>query len=109
MSEYASIKKEVLTKLEANLPEIRERFGIETIGIFGSVSREEDTAESDVDVLYAFKTGGVPLREFFAFKQYLEDLFGRTVDLVPVRWLAPSLRPYIERDMILFEANKAEA
>ena len=72
------------------------------------MSREEDTPDSDVDVLYAFETGGVPLREFFAFKQYLEDLFGRTVDLVPVRWLAPSLRPYIDRDMILFGAQRAE-
>ncbi|WP_425438229.1 nucleotidyltransferase domain-containing protein [Methanocorpusculum vombati] len=36
----------------------------ETIGIFGSVSRGEDTPESDVDVLYAFRFGGLPLRSF---------------------------------------------
>lgn len=102
MSEYVSIKEEVLRKLNENLTEIRERFDIETIGIFGSVSRGEDTPESDVDVLYSFISGGLPLRRFFAFKKYLEELFGREVDLVPVKWMAPELKPYIEQDMILY-------
>lgn len=109
MSAYVSIKEEVLRKLEANLPEIRERFSIDTIGIFGSVSRGEDTPESDVDVLYSFTTGGLPLREFCAFKQYLEELFGRSVDLVPVKWLDPLLKPHIEAEMILFPAQEAIA
>ncbi|MCZ0861362.1 nucleotidyltransferase domain-containing protein [Methanocorpusculum sp. MG] len=102
MSEYVSTKEEVLRKFDAHLPQIRERFGVETLGIFDSVSQGEDTPESDVDVLYAFRSGGLPLREFFAFKRYLEELFGRTVDLVPIKWMDPLLRPYIEQDMILF-------
>ena len=36
---YESIRKPVLTKLEAHLPELQDRFGIEKIGIFGSVAR----------------------------------------------------------------------
>ncbi|MBO5368097.1 nucleotidyltransferase domain-containing protein, partial [Methanocorpusculum sp.] len=50
MPEYVSIRDDVVKKLEVNLPEIRERFGIETLGLFGSVSRGEDTAESDIDI-----------------------------------------------------------
>lgn len=52
-----SIKEDVLRKIEANFPEIRECFGIETLGIFGSVARGEDTPESDVDVLYTYQEG----------------------------------------------------
>ncbi len=55
MTESQSIKEDVLAKLKVHLPELRERFGIETIGIFGSVSRGEDRPESDVDVLYTFR------------------------------------------------------
>ncbi|MDO5845172.1 MAG: nucleotidyltransferase domain-containing protein [Methanocorpusculum sp.] len=105
MSEYVSIKEDVLKKLNENLSKIRERFDIETIGICGSVSRGEDTPDSDVDVLYSFTTGGLPLRRFFEFKKYLENLFGRDVDLIPVKWMAPELRPYIEQDMILCAAS----
>ena len=57
MTSYVSIKEDVLAKLKENLPEIRERFFVDIIGIFGSVSRGEDTAESDVDVLYTFSEG----------------------------------------------------
>lgn len=109
MSPYQSIKDDVLSKLKTHLPEIQEKFGIETIGIFGSVSRGEDMPESDVDVLYAFRSGGLPLRAFFAFKRYLEELFGRLVDLVPIKWMDPLLRPYIEQDMILFQTGEALA
>lgn len=109
MSEYVSVKEDVLKKLDAHLPQIRERFEVETIGIFGSVSRGEDTADSDVDVLYAFRSGGLPLREFIAFKRYLEELFGRPVDLVPIKWMDPLLRPYIEQEMILFYTGGALA
>ena len=51
MSEYVSIKNEVVKKLEEHLPEIRERFGIEMLGVFGSVSRGEDKPDSDIDIL----------------------------------------------------------
>jgi predicted nucleotidyltransferase len=32
-------------------------FSVETIGVFGSVSRGEDTAESDIDLFSAFRDG----------------------------------------------------
>lgn len=107
MTEYTSIKADILKKLQENLPEIRERFEIETIGIFGSIAREEDTPDSDVDILYVFRNGSLPLRDFFAFKTYLEDLFCREVDLVSVKWMAPAIRPYVEQDMILFSSEVA--
>ena len=109
MSEYVSIKKTVLQKLEESLPELAERFDVAVIGIFGSVSRGEDTKDSDVDILYAFKNGGLPLRDFFAFRDYLTELFGRQVDLVPIKWIEPGIQPFIEQDMILYSPQQVSA
>ena len=101
MSEYVSIKEEVLRKLGEHLPEIRERFFIETLGIFGSVSRGEDTPESDVDVLYDFRDGKGNMHTFSDFTQYIEELLGRDADFVSLKWISPRLRSYVEKDMIL--------
>ncbi len=54
-SSYVSIRDDVFRKLERELPYLQKEFDIETIGIFGSVSRGEDTPESDVDVFYTFQ------------------------------------------------------
>ena len=107
MQEYQSIKEDVLKKLADNLSEIENLFEIETIGVFGSVSRGEDTPESDVDILYRFKNGSLPLRDFIAFKDYLEELFGREVDLVSLDFVEPMIQSYVAQDMILYENGAA--
>ncbi|HJJ69712.1 MAG TPA: nucleotidyltransferase family protein [Methanocorpusculum sp.] len=109
MSSYVRIRNEVLEKLEVHLPEIRERFGIVTLGIFGSVSRGEDTENSDVDVLYLFEEGRGDLFEFIAFHEYLEELFGRKVDLVSVEYIDRHLKPYIQADALFFKTETASA
>ncbi|RBQ24552.1 MAG: hypothetical protein ALMCE001_12480 [Methanocorpusculum sp. MCE] len=96
MTEYQCIKEDVLAKLEVHMPELSNRFGIETIGIFGSVSRGEDNPESDVDVLYTFRPGESTLANLVSLGTYLEELFGRKVDLIAER----SLSPYIRSDVI---------
>ena len=107
MSDYVSIKEDVLKKLRDNLIEIRERFSIDTIGIFGSVSRGEDTAESDVDVLYTFSEGKGSYDAFLDLADYLEDLFQRKVDIVSLEYLSPHVKPYVEPEMILFSSSEA--
>ncbi|HJJ61375.1 MAG TPA: nucleotidyltransferase family protein [Methanocorpusculum sp.] len=108
MSAYVSIREEVLEKLQNHLPELQERFGIETIGIFGSVARGDDSESSDVDVLYAFEEGRGDLFEYAHATEYLENLFGRNIDFVSIRWMNPRLRKYVEPEMILF-GKEAEA
>ena len=102
MTEYHSIREEVLYKLKTCLPEIQEKFGIETIGIFGSVSRGEDGPESDVDVLYAFTTGHGGMHDMANLKYYLEDLFGREVGLVSLKYVSPLIRDMVAADAILY-------
>lgn len=108
MTDYTSIKENVLKKLEERLPEIRERFGIETIGIFGSVARGEDTPDSDIDIFYAFYPDKIHYDTFFSLYEYLEELFDRQIELVSEKCMTPQLKRFVEPDMIVI-SKTAEA
>ena len=100
MSEYVSIKKDVLLKLEEHLPEIRDRFGIETLGIFGSVARGEDTPESDVDIFYKFDPERISYASYLDFYDFLENLLERKIELVALDSMPGRFRKAIDEDMI---------
>lgn len=102
MTEYVSIKADVLKKLEENLPEIRKRFGIETLGVFGSVARGEDMPESDIDILVTFLPESDKYMNFLHLSEYLEALLGRNVDLLTERSISVFIKPYIHADMITY-------
>lgn len=74
------------------------------IGIFGSVARGEETDASDIDILVEFTQDHATFRNFMDLIQYLEDIFGRNVDLVTTGGIDPYLRPYIEDEVIWCEA-----
>lgn len=107
MSEYISIKNSVLSQLEKILPEIQERFGIETIGIFGSVAREDDVENSDVDIVYTFKEGRGNLKDYCGAIDYIEQTLGRTIDFVSLEWMNPNLKPYVEPEIIMIKSGLA--
>ena len=86
MTEYVSIKEEVMQKLAENLEDIKSRFGITQLRLFGSVARGEDTAESDIDLLYVFSPDAATYDNLFDLHEYLTGLFGRNVDLVSEKW-----------------------
>ncbi len=97
---YQSIKADVLQKLNKHLPEIRGEFGVVSIGIFGSVSREEDTPESDVDVIVSFAPGEATLAHLIYLGDYLENLFDRKVDLVTESALSKYIRQEVISEVI---------
>lgn len=100
-----SIKEEVLRKLSENLAEIQERFGIETLGIFGSVSRGEDTEASDVDVLYRFREGRGRMHDLVGLYEYLKELFGREVDVISFDYISPLIEAKVRADSIVINSG----
>lgn len=48
--------KEIWQTLRAHLPELRERYGITGVGIFGSYVRNEPRPDSDLDILVELET-----------------------------------------------------
>jgi len=80
--------------------EIKSRFNVSRIGVFGSFARGEGKVESDVDVLVEFKKGFKTFDNYMDLKYYLEDTLSRNVDLVTVNALKPQLKDDILQDVI---------
>jgi hypothetical protein len=81
------------------MEEIRRRFSVKTLAIFGSIARDEAAQNSDVDVLVVFEHKG-DFDLFMDLKFFLEELLGMQVDLVTDKALRPQVRRAIEQEMI---------
>lgn len=90
-------KSEVIQRLRAHGGELRES-GVRSLALFGSIARGEANADSDVDVLVDLAPMG--LFSEIHLEQYLSDLIGRKVDLVPRDSLKPQLRESVEREAV---------
>ena len=86
----------ILRKYQTSKSEI---YGIIRIGIFGSVARNEQTEDSDVDVCVEMKKPD--LFALVHIKEDLQELFGKSVDIVRLRKnMNPMLLSRIQRDGI---------
>jgi predicted nucleotidyltransferase len=66
--------------LRRELPNLRDNFGVRSIGLFGSFAKGEQTEDSDIDILIEFeKPIGL---KFVELAEYLEKVFGRQVDVL---------------------------
>jgi len=92
-------KRTVLTQLTNSVEEIRRRFSVKAISVFGSIARDEATENSDVDVLVTFNQKAT-FDLFMDLKFYLEDLLGTGVDLVTDKALRPQVRKAIKQEII---------
>ena len=75
------------------------------IGIFGSVAREENTENSDIDILYQLKDT-VGLFNLVRIKDSLEEKLNKKVDLVSEKHIHPKLKPYIMNDLQIIYSNE---
>jgi uncharacterized protein len=91
-------RDDVVQKLAAH-KETLAGMGVRSLSFFGSVARDEATAQSDVDILVDFG-GPTSFDTYMDLKFYLEELLGARVDLVTERGLKPRVRPYVQQDAI---------
>ena len=88
-------------QLEALKPVLRERFQLESIGVFGSYTRGEQTKKSDVDVLVEFaKDAHIGLLKYVELENFLSDQLGIKVDLVAKDGLKPLLKDRILGEVV---------
>lgn len=69
------------------------------VGVFGSYARGENNATSDLDILVEFENTP-DLLEIIGIEQTLTQKLGIKVDLITKRSLHPSLKEYVEKDLI---------
>ena len=89
-----------LPLLQERIEVIAQAYGVRRIGLFGSFARGDAGAGSDVDVLVEFADPFVTFDRYMDLKFYLEDLFGRRVDLVIRHTLKPRLRETVEEEAV---------
>ena len=93
--------EEIRAQLEKLKPILRERFQVETIGIFGSYSRGEHKEKSDVDILVTFvEPSDIDLIDFIEIKQFLSTKLNVKVDLVKKSALKPMIKDKILEETV---------
>ena len=92
-------RDEVIETLRAHRETLAERFGVTSLALFGSFARGTATDSSDIDILVRFD-GPATSKSYFGVQFYLEELFGRPIDLVTDKALRPRFRPYVEREAV---------
>ena len=87
--------QDCIDKLDAFKHTFGKQFGITKLGIFGSVARQENTEESDIDIVVEIEKPTLSL--MYELKERLKELFKCEVDLVRFR---PTLRPLFKSNIL---------
>jgi predicted nucleotidyltransferase len=84
-------REQVIRILSERSTELAEKYGVKSLSLFGSVSRDEAGPDSDVDLLVEFDR---PVGYFglFALQDHLESLLGCKIDLGTPNSLKPRIR-----------------
>lgn len=87
---------------QIKLAEICREYGVEYLGLFGSVARGEDGPGSDVDLLVRFaRESRTSLLGMVAMEGKISQLLnGRKVDLVTEGFLSPFIRDGVMSDVV---------
>lgn len=92
--------KSILEILGKN-KEVLKKYGVKRIGLFGSFVRGEQKRDSDIDFLVEFELSRFGenfkglYETFIELSNYLENLFGRKVELITESGLSPYIKPCI--------------
>ncbi len=93
----------ILELLKDNREVLQREFGVRRIGVFGSYARSEESETSDIDIIVEFEAERRIFDNFMDLAFYLEELFGKKVDLLTPEGISPYIRPFIEREIVYEE------
>ncbi len=88
-----------IQKLHEMLPELKEKYHVSYLGIFGSYIRGEQKPGSDLDVLVEFSRTPPTIFKFVNLENYLSEALGVKVDLVMKDALKPNIGKHILKEV----------
>ena len=89
----------IILKLKELKSEIEDRYNVTEIGVFGSFVRDEQTPESDIDILIDYKDG-TSIFTLGGLQYMLSELFNAKVDLVMKKTLKKQIGKQILSEVI---------
>ena len=92
-------KTNILNYLKEHYSEFKDEYHIDSLYLFGSFARNEQSVNSDIDLLVEFKKTPDLLR-FIELEEYLSTSLQNSVDLIPKRKLKAEIRDQILKEAI---------
>ncbi len=77
---------------------IQKKYTVKKIGIFGSYAKGTQKKSSDIDILVELETP--TYNNFIDLAFYLEELYGKKIDLITMKGLSPYIFPYVEKEVV---------
>jgi len=90
----------LLRQLRSMLPDLRVRYGVRSLGVFGSYVRGEQGPGSDLDLLVEFDDRPLSLFDFVRLENEVSDALNLKVDLVEKRALKPYIGQHILAEVV---------
>jgi len=93
--------EEIKRRLAEYKEEIKEKYKVKEIGVFGSYVKGKQQETSDIDILVEFEEGArLSLLDIAGLEIELSDLLGVKVDLVERRNLKPHIGQHILKEVV---------
>jgi len=89
---------EIEQRIKDNLTVLNREYAVSEIGVFGSYARNEQTPDSDLDILVNFSRP-VGFISFMELEQHLQHLLGVKIDLVTRAALKPGIGERILKEV----------
>ena len=93
-------KEKILNFLSNNKEKLTIEFGVNSIGLFGSYLNNFQNRESDIDILIDVKDSFKNYKYYIELKRFLENNFGKKVDLVYKNAMNPLIKMEIQNNII---------
>ncbi|QXO95396.1 nucleotidyltransferase family protein [Methanospirillum purgamenti] len=93
-------RDEVLSILKREAHDLKDRFGVTNVGLFGSVVRDEAKDSSDLDLLIELDPESITYKKYLDLEVYLQSLFPRKIEIVTTDGVSPYILLYISREVV---------
>ncbi len=91
-------KDSIFESLKLHSNEIKA-FGVDSLGLFGSFVKGTNTESSDIDLLVSFEPKQKTYDNFMDLSFFLEELFGRKIEMVTPQSLNKHIGPHILKEV----------
>lgn len=91
----------IIQELRQQLPRLKKQYPIALIGLFGSYSRNEQTDDSDIDILYqTLPNCSLSLQNYLDLITDLQSITHKKIDLVNLKYINPVVWMEAQKDII---------